>query len=338
MKRVGIFLVAVALVVGMVGCVGVKYDLTITSTAGGSVSTPGEGTFTYDEASVVDLVAKPASGYRFVNWTGEMDDIADVEDATTTIMINGGYSITANFAAVYELAISSTEGGSVTAPGEGSSAYNQGTVVNLVAEAEEGYRFENWTGDVDTIADINAATTTITVNGDYSITANFEEIAEYDLTITSTTRGSVSTPGEGTFTYDEGTVVNLVAEADERYRFEKWTGDVDTIADINAATTTITMQGNYTITANFAIQPAQCCLTISSTRRGSVTVPGEGTFVYDKGTVVSLVAEPWEGIWFYYWSGEVRTIDDIWAATTTITMNGDYAIRAEFLDPTCGCG
>jgi hypothetical protein len=338
MKRIGIFLVAVALVVEMVGCVGVKYDLTITSTAGGSVSNPGEGAFTYNEASVVDLIAKPASGYRFVNWTGDMDYIADVEDATTTITINGGYSITANFAALYELAISSTEGGSVTAPGEGRSAYDEGTVVNLVAEADEGYRFETWTGDVDTIADINAATTTITVNGDYAITANFEEVTEYDLTITSTARGSVSTPGEGTFTYEEGTVVNLVAEADERYRFENWTGDVDTIADINAAITTITMQGNYTITANFAIQPAQCYLTISSTRRGSVTVPGEGTFVYDKGTVVSLVAEPWEGIWFYYWSGEVRTIADIWAATTTITMNGDYAIRAEFLDPTCGCG
>jgi len=44
-----------------------------------------------------------------------------------------------------------------------------------VAEAEEGYRFVNWTGDVDTIADDDDATTTITMNGDYFITANFEE-------------------------------------------------------------------------------------------------------------------------------------------------------------------
>jgi len=244
----------------MVGCVGVKYDLTITSTAGGSVSTPGEGTFTYDEASVVDLVAKPASGYRFVNWTGDMNDIADVEDATTTITINGGYSITANFAAVYELAISSTEGGSVTAPGEGSSAYDQGTVVNLVAEADGGYRFENWTGDVDTIADINAATTTITVNGD------------------------------------------------------------------------------YIITANFVIPPVQYNLTISSSPSGSVTVPGEGTFVYDEGTVVSLVAEPKESCWFDKWTGDVDDIDNVEDATTTITMNKDYTIRADFFSPICGCG
>ena len=42
-------------------------------------------------------------------------------------------------------------------------------------EADEGYRFVNWTGDVGTIANVNAASTTITMNGDYSITANFEE-------------------------------------------------------------------------------------------------------------------------------------------------------------------
>jgi len=42
-----------------------------------------------------------------------------------------------------------------------------------VAVADEGYRFDRWTGDVGTIADVNAAITTITMNGDYSITANF---------------------------------------------------------------------------------------------------------------------------------------------------------------------
>ena len=48
-------------------------------------------------------------------------------------------------------------------------------MVNLVAEAAEGFRFVNWTGDVETVADVNSASTTITMNGDYSITANFEE-------------------------------------------------------------------------------------------------------------------------------------------------------------------
>jgi uncharacterized repeat protein (TIGR02543 family) len=40
-----------------------------------------------------------------------------------------------------------------------------------VAVAVEGYLFDEWTGDVATIVDVNAAA--ITMNGDYSITANF---------------------------------------------------------------------------------------------------------------------------------------------------------------------
>jgi outer membrane protein assembly factor BamB len=75
----------------------------------------------------------------------------------------------------YDLTISSTAGGSVTDPGEGSFSYLRETVVNLVAGAEAGYRFVNWTGDVGTIADVDAATTTITMSDNYSITANFEE-------------------------------------------------------------------------------------------------------------------------------------------------------------------
>lgn len=45
-----------------------------------------------------------------------------------------------------------------------------------MAEVEEGYRFVEWTGDVNTIANVNTAKTTMTMHGDYSIMANFEEI------------------------------------------------------------------------------------------------------------------------------------------------------------------
>jgi len=57
-------------------------------------------------------------GYRFVEWTGDVEEIADVHDATTTITMNGDYSITANFVAIYDLTTSSTEGGTVSEPGE----------------------------------------------------------------------------------------------------------------------------------------------------------------------------------------------------------------------------
>ena len=78
------------------------------------------------------------------------------------------------------------------------------------------------------------------------------EITEYNLTISSTEGGSVTSPSEGTSTYDEGTAVNLVAEAEEGYRFVNWTGDVATIANVNDAITIIAMDNHYSITANFA--------------------------------------------------------------------------------------
>jgi hypothetical protein len=151
--------------------------------------------------------------------------------------------------------ISSTVGGEVTTPGEGTFIYDEGTVSNLVAEAEEGYYFVNWTGDVSAIADVNDATTTITMNDDYDITAKFAVEPQYTLIITNTEGGEVTEPGEGVFSYDEGAVANLVATPDTGYQFVAWTGDVGTIEDINAAQTTITMHSSYSITANFERKP-----------------------------------------------------------------------------------
>lgn len=156
--------------------------------------------------------------------------------------------------AEYSLTTSSTEGGSVTNPGEGTSTYDEGDVVDLLAEAEIGYEFVNWTGDADTIDDVSAASTTVTMNGNYTITANF--MAQYAVAIDSTDGGEITTPGEGFLVYSEPTLINLVAEPDEDCRFVSWNGDVSTVTDAENATTTMTVDSRYSITANFACGPA----------------------------------------------------------------------------------
>ena len=111
-----VFLVSLAVVlvlsVGVVGCAGQEgpetseYNLTISSTGGGEVTSPGEGAFTYDEGEVVALMAVPETGYRFVNWTGDVGTIANVNAATNDITIYSDYSITANFELEPELDLS----------------------------------------------------------------------------------------------------------------------------------------------------------------------------------------------------------------------------------------
>ncbi len=341
LARVILFLISAALIAGMTGCTvadtdpgpPVTYTLTISSTAGGTVQAPGEATFTYYGGRSVSLVARPDTGYRFDRWTGDTGTIADANAASTTITMNGDYSITANFvdADEYTLTIASTAGGEVINPGEGTFTYYEDTVVDLVARPNPGHRFDRWTGDTGAIADVNSRSTTITIDGDYSITASFVEAEEYTLTIASTVGGEVANPGEGAFSYDDGTVVDLVAIPASGWQFVNWTGDVGTIGNVNSASTPITMNGDYSITANFEeIPTTQYDLSISSSSGGSVTTPGEGTFSRAAGTVVSLVASPASGYRFVNWTGDVGTIDNVNAASTTITMNDDYNITANF--------
>jgi hypothetical protein len=106
----------------------------------------------------------------------------------------------------------------------------------------------------------------------------------------------VTTPGEGVFTYDHGTVVDLVATADANYDFVNWTGNVGTIGNVTSATTNITMNGNYSIVANFEEHLPKICVSPSSlplrvmpnttvTTTYTITNCGGGTLHWDSSNV-----------------------------------------------------
>ncbi len=69
------------------------------------------------------------------------------------------------------------------------------------------------------------------------------------LTISSTSGGSVITPGEGTFNYDDGEKITLEAEAEPGYHFTKWSGGLWSTENPGS----ITMDCDYHITANFEV-------------------------------------------------------------------------------------
>jgi parallel beta helix pectate lyase-like protein/List-Bact-rpt repeat protein len=156
------------------------YGLIVSSSAGGSVTTPGEGNFEYNYGDPVSIVAQPDAHYYFVEWTGTAVDngkVADPSAASTTVTIHGDYTLKANFTIDHHtLSISSTAGGSVQTPGEGIHSYNYGQVVTIIAQRSAGYRFVEWTGtavDADKVDDPTAASTTVTMEADYSLVAHF---------------------------------------------------------------------------------------------------------------------------------------------------------------------
>jgi hypothetical protein len=199
MDRLGIILIMVVFVASMAVCGNngggnaadsnggndvQSYAFTIDSTAGGAVAVnnstvPGKATFLFGAGAVVRLNAVPDSGYQFVKWSGDVGTVDDVHTSQIIVTVNGSYFIVAKFEVRqpvrYSLAILSTPGGSVSAPGKGTYTYGEGTVVNLVATPASGYKFARWSGDVATIANVNATSTNITMNGNYYICANFRE-------------------------------------------------------------------------------------------------------------------------------------------------------------------
>lgn len=152
------------------------------------------------------------------------------------------------------LTISSGDNGSVTLPGEGDFEYAPYPVVELTAVADTNWCFMNWSGDTANIADVNSATTTIFLDANYSIVANFTN--QKTITSSASNGGSMVLPGIGTYTYCHNAVVPITANNWPNHHFVNWTGDTVRIADADAMITTIVADSNYTIKANFAVNEA----------------------------------------------------------------------------------
>lgn len=103
----------------------------------------------YTATDVVTLTAKPAVGYSFTGWSGDLSGTTN----PGIITMNRSYSVTANFLAdtppdLYTLttAVSPAGSGSITiSPLKGS--YAQGEQVTLTAVPASGNTFLNWSDD-----------------------------------------------------------------------------------------------------------------------------------------------------------------------------------------------
>ncbi|MBP7053998.1 MAG: leucine-rich repeat domain-containing protein [Phycisphaerae bacterium] len=319
--------------------------LAISSSDGGSVTEPGEGShmymyYTWESGVSVSVVAVADPGYYFVNWTGTAvaaGNVADPTSASTTVMLSADCTLVANFAVDgYLLTIDMTGWGSVTSPGEGVFLFGRGEIVSVVAVADPGNHFVNWTGtavSAGKVADPTSASTTVTVSADYTLSANFvaDGPTECTLTVSSTNGGSVTVPGEGVFEYDQEASVPIVATASAGYHFVNWTGtavNAGKVADPTSANTTVTVSADYTLVANFEAAAVQqeWVLTVSAGAGGSVSSPGVGRFEYDDGTSVSLRAQANSGYHFVHWSGNIYSTNN----PTTIQMNSDLSVKANF--------
>jgi hypothetical protein len=260
--RLGIFLIAVAFVVGMVSCGGggggggATYSLSMAVSPGGSgTATDLTNASPYTAGTAVNIKAVANPGYRFVSWSAPAGTFGSATAAMTTFnMPAQNVTVTANFVAVYSLAMAVAPGGSGTATDlTNASPYTAGTVVSIQAVAAAGYQFVSWTAPAGIFGNATAATTTFTMPAqNVTVTANFA--TAYSLAMAVAPGGSgTATDLTNAIPYTTGTVVSIQAVAAAGYWFVNWTAPAGTFGNATAATTTFTMPAqDVTATANFA--------------------------------------------------------------------------------------
>jgi hypothetical protein len=221
-----------------------------TETSGQTESDGGEGKTTAE--------MKESSTYTNAGW--DFENIWGISAAE-----NNGYP---TFSVKHTLTITIVGEGVVRVNGEEYTdeiSVEPSTTLNLEAIANNGWQFEGWTGSV---AEVLEATTTITMDGNKSITATFAEVSatQYNLDIRISGNGTVNV-GDTEYTevisVDEGTNLTLEAIADEGWIFNGWSGDV---SDTGNATTTITMNEDKTVYVTFVEEtPPEYTITFAVT-------------------------------------------------------------------------
>jgi hypothetical protein len=259
----------------------------------------------YQGQEVALTANEPEPGWEFSHWTGDetsLGGLADSTAAATTLTVPGtAVTLKANYRKIdYTLTVNQGTGS--------KTPVHIGDQLGIVANPPEiGKTFDRWTGDVQYLADPNAATTTATVaTANITVTATYRNML-YRVKITNGTGG--------TETAVYGQQIQITAnQAPTGYRFGGWTGseeDLDCLWYPSYSNATLVQPArDVHLTASYSAIDYQ--LTVNN---------GSGTQIANYQDTIDIVADPAPaGQAFSHWSGDVGCLDNPQVSAATVTM------------------
>ncbi len=275
---------------------------------GGTVTGGGEVSLGADAR--VDAVALP--GFAFVSWTDGGTRVSVSPTFTFTAELNR--KLTAVFLPTYRLSGSAfpLDAGTIT----GSGTYTSGESVTLVATANAGYVFLNWSDNGSIVR--TSQSYTFLIDSDHSPIANFAPTYGIGASAVPASGGSVS--GGGIFA--SGSQVTLVANANPGYTFLNWKeGDV-VVSEV--PTISFSAASSRSLQANFSLATYTVSAVVAPLSGGCIS--GGGLFT--SGSQVTLVAQATPGFVFLNWTegGAVVSV----SPNLSIIASSDRLLSANF--------
>ncbi|WGQ10652.1 ice-binding family protein [Pedobacter gandavensis] len=300
-------------------------SLTASPAIGGVLS--GAGAFALN--SSVAVTAVPNAGYTFTSWTENGTVVSNSSSYQFTHTNNR--NLIANFTLIppgnfaVNLSSSPTAGGTTT----GSGAYLIGTSVTVVAAANAGYTFVNWTENGSAVSASSSYQFTIIANR--TLVANYKAIpaTQFAVTLTSSPVAGGTTNGEGS--YPSATSVTITSAANPGYTFTNWTDKTTGLPVSTSPSYTFALAGNRAFVANFALN--NYTLTVTAINGTVTKTPALAS--YNPGALVTLTAVPNAGYLFTGWSVDATGSTN----PLTISMTSNKNITASFAAiPAVGIG
>lgn len=205
----------------------------------------------YLVGTAVGLTARPAIGYLFRGWTGDVSGIPDVREAPVTVVMDAPRTLMANFVSSPPLRLTTAAqdeaSGAITLePVQPAEGYLASSEVKAYALPKAGYAFSHWTGDATGTSPV----VSLTMDGEKSMVAVFDP--KVAIQTDAAQRGSIEiTPPALSGGYPTGTEVTVEAAPGEGYRFKSWGGDLSGSEN----PTSIVVESPMTVSATFVKAP-----------------------------------------------------------------------------------
>jgi hypothetical protein len=236
------------------------------------------------------IIAEPAIGYRFIDWTENQTVVSTTQTHTFTVD-EKEHTFVANLefvACKITVTADPTEGGAIT--GNGLIPLN--TIHTVTATPAECYSFVNWTENGITVA--TEPEYTFSVDKDRDLVAHF---VKNNFTVTV----SANPTGYGTATGGAANIIckeeiSVTATPNTGYLFENWTKEGTVVA--TDPVYTFAVVESCELTANFVENIKTITLIANPTELGAV----EGAGDYLDKTPITVRAIPGNGNSFINWT------------------------------------